>query len=222
MTNRTRDLRVLAAAALAALSCACDRGNSATPTSPSTPAAAVTQTYTLSGTVTELASTGVDVPVEGVLVEDMSSLLSGTTDANGLFSIEGVSGGLFLSLSKSGYVPMTRAFAAGANNINIRIATIPMTYTLDGLAFEVTSAGRVPVQGVRIEAYMCDTDCHGDGATTGEDGLYRLSLSAGQNSVYVYRAGYQFDGPILPNCENCIAVLPIDRNGRFDVPLVRQ
>ena len=97
------------------------------------------------------------------------------------------------------------------------------SYTLAGLVYEMTPDGPVPVEGVRIEGDNCEKGgCQGQNATTGVDGLYRLSLYAGLNGIYVTRAGYAFDGPILPNCDDCIALITLNDDTRFDLRLVRR
>jgi hypothetical protein len=74
------------------------------PLAPTAPSAPVAQpTYTLSGVVSEVTSTGL-ASVEGVQVEEYTLHQFATTDANGFYRISGVSAGrVGVGFDKEGY-----------------------------------------------------------------------------------------------------------------------
>jgi hypothetical protein len=229
MTNQTRDLGVFAAAAFAMLMWACDGGSPSSPTKPSAAvptAPPVSQSSTISGFVSEAMPSGAIAPVEGVLVEETNSHQTVSTDAKGTFSIAGVSGPLVLSLTKPGYFATTNRFPAGANYMTLRIFAIPAAYTLSGLVSELTPDGRRPLEGVLVEGNKCGGgvgNCQVQDSTTGPDGLYSMSLYAGENGVWVTKEGYQVDGmPPKPSCDNCIATVTLNGDTRLDIQLVRR
>jgi len=164
--------------------------------------------------------------VEGVLVEETNSHQSAITDAKGMFSIAGVSGPLSFSLSKSGYFNKhTSTIPADANYMQLRIDPIPATYTLTGVVSEITSGGRVPVEGVLIEGSTCDDPsyCKDQISTTDRNGLYRLTLYEGRNDLSVSKAGYQTDPPVLHADDyDYNARVTLNGNTQFDIQLVRR
>jgi hypothetical protein len=225
MTNQTRKFGALGALGLAMLTWACQGKSASIPTSASPAQLAATpapQRDTFSGLVRELTTTGLGTPVEGVLVAEANSHQTASTDKNGAFTMVSVSGPVAFSLTKPGY--FTRAIATtlppSVIGLTLPIVAIPEAYTLSGLVYEMTPAGRVPVAGVQVEGFsFCCSQRQI--ATTGENGQYSLSLYAGESAIYVNKAGYDFDGPILSNCDNCDAIVTLNGDTRFDIAVVR-
>ena len=226
--------QVLVVGALSLLVASCSDSKNASLTSP-TPvavAAPVTpSTHSISGRVSAVSRGVAWTPqtgaaVEGVLVTETNSHQSAITDAKGIFSITGVSGPLSFSVSKSGYFDRhTSTIPAGAGYMELRIDPIPTTYTLTGAVFEMTSSGRVPVEGVRIEGSTCDDPsyCKDQISTTDRNGLYSLTLYEGRNDLWVSKEGYQTDPPVLHAGDyDYNATVTLNGDTRFDIQVVRR
>ena len=209
---------------LTVLLSACD---GRTPVSPSPPPAGVTTlssaTYTLSGVVTEMTATG-SAPIEGARVVDASGR-SAATDGDGAYLISGLpASSRTISVTRNGYLTGTRTIAmTGDTELDIRLERIE-TYVLSGVVFEITDAGRVPLEGVEL---YCDSCGSPDGHTyvhTNADGFYSLEWTAnGVHRLFVSKAGYQiFDptGTLLDAIGRIGATVRGDT--AFDVRLVRR
>ena len=133
--------------AIGVLMSGCD-GAPATPTSPSVPAAA--PTFTVSGTVSEQTSTGIE-PVEGIVVEDTNSHRRAVTDRSGSYSLSGLpASATSLSTSKAGYLTtMERVVIDRDTHVNIRVERAG-PYTLRGVVSERSDRGTLPVSGVTV------------------------------------------------------------------------
>ena len=71
-------------------------------------------------------------------------------------------------------------------------------YTLSGTVTEVAPTGRIPIQGVSVDAYRCDlkgSNCELESSTTDINGVFKLRLNGGWNLLWVAKAGYVWDGP---------------------------
>jgi hypothetical protein len=209
---------------LTVLLSACD---GRTPVSPSPPPAGVTTpssaTYTLSGVVTEMTATG-PAPIEGARVVDASGR-SAATDGDGAYLISGLpASSRTISVTRNGYLTGTRTIAmTGDTELDIRLERIE-TYVLSGVVFEITDAGRVPLEGVEL---YCDSCGSADGHTyvhTNADDFYSLEWTAnGVHRLFVSKAGYQiFDptGTLLDAIGRIGATVRGDT--AFDVQLVRR
>src|SRR3954463_11687020 len=133
---------LLLGVAFAVSTCACSGGGFSTPIAPAAPR----PTYTVAGVVTTLTSDG-PAPVARVRVE-----VSGgpsrftTTDTSGAYIIEGVDGATtVVSASKAGYQNTSQNVTlSGDARIDLRLVPIP-SYTISGIVFEMTAAGRAPI-----------------------------------------------------------------------------
>ena len=178
-------------------------------------------TYTLSGAVTEMTEGG-PVPVEGVRVEESSTHQSAMTNENGFYSMSGIQAtNSSLVASKVGYVTVTTPLIATADTrVDIRIMRI-VTYTLSGMAYELTPAGRVPIEGVVLYCDGCGSPEGHTAVTTDADGLYSFSwVFRGITYLQVIgKEGYQYVGPA-----STVLGVPVTTVGdtSFDVEFVRR
>ena len=185
-------------------------------------------TYTLSGVVSEMTSTG-PVAIEGATVAQSNSVRAmAVTDFSGRYSISGLSAqSLTISVTKSGFIPETKALTmTGDTQLDIRLERMPRlpNYILSGMVFEMTEDGQVPVEGVEI---YCDSCGSPDGHTfvyTDASGLYSLAWAAdGVHPLFVTKAGYElFDptGKLRDRLGRISATVKGDT--RFDIQLVRR
>ena len=224
MTIRTSMTLLVAPAILATLLSACDGG----PSSPSasTPPAAprpAPVTYTLFGAVSEMTPAGT-APVARAQVGTGGR--TATTDADGLYSIDGLSAATrAVVVSKAGYATAVATVAmSGDTQVDIRLDRIPSgpSYTLAGVVFEITEGTRNPIAGVEI---YCDSCGSPDGHTfvfTDADGFYSLSWAAnGTHPLFVTKPGYGvFDPTLLDGFGRTKAT--VNGDTRFDIQLVRQ
>jgi len=195
--------------------------------SPSPPPAGVNApssvTYTLSGEVTEMTPTG-PAPIEGARVVDASGR-SAATDGDGSYSISGLpASSRTISVTRNGYLTGTTTITmTGDTELDIRLERI-QTYVLSGVVFEITDAGRVPLEGVEL---YCDSCGSPDGHTfvhTNADGFYRLEWTAnGVHSLFVSKAGYQIFDPTGTRVDAIGRIdAPVRGDTAFDVQLVRR
>jgi hypothetical protein len=162
------------------------------------------------------------VPVEGVRVTVSASNQVAMTDGNGFYSIAGVKAADgFVSAIKEGYSTATAVFRATADTrLDIRVERI-VTYTLSGMAYEQTPAGRVPIPGIVLYCDGCGSPVGHTFVTTDADGLYSLSwVPAGITYLQIMgKEGYQYVGPASTTYGVPVAT-PGDT--RFDVEFVRR
>jgi hypothetical protein len=184
---------------LALFASACD---SRSPTTPRVPPVAPppVATYTVSGIVTEMTPSG-PIPVSGVRIQETSSQHFAYTDEVGLYSLPGLQARTSsIWASKAGYVTgQTPVTITGDTQLDIQVERIA-SYTLSGVVFEVTAAGRVPIPGVEL---YCDSCGSPDGHTfvyTDADGFYSFSWAFnGATPLLVRKDGYDLvDPPSTP------------------------
>jgi hypothetical protein len=128
-----------------------------------------------------------------------------------------------VSVSKSGYVTQAKALAVtGDTRLDIVISRspIPQTYVLSGLVYEVTAAGRVPIDGVVLYCDSCGSPVGHTFVTTDAEGLYSLSwVWPGVTYLQVIgKTGFKYEGPI----QSLGIPVTINGNTRFDIELVRR
>src|SRR5688500_10954220 len=113
------------------------------------------------------------------------------------------------------------SFTATANTrLDIRVKRV-VTYVLSGMAYELTSAGRVPIEGVSLYCEVCTPPWGHTFATTDANGLYSFAL-APAGTVYLQvpgKEGYRYVGPAGGGLGYPIT---ITGNTRFDVEFVRR
>ena len=210
---------VASALALSVVSAGCDAG----PTRP-TATPRVEVTYTVSGGVTEMTDAG-PVPVEGVFVQEASTQRWAMTDPNGFYSISGIQAtNTSVSAIKAGYVTVATPLTATADTrLDILVARVARigTYTLSGMAYELTPAGRVPIEGVVLYCDGCGSPEGHTFVTTDAGGLYSFSwVLPGITYVQVTgKEGYRYVGPASTGLG-----VPVSTVGdtRFDVEFVRR
>jgi hypothetical protein len=227
LADRGHTMRALSAlSGLVLLLSACD-GGARNPTSPSptpTPTPTPTATYSLFGAVSEMTPSGA-APVEGARVADRTTGRVATTDANGLYSITGLSAmSRFVSITKDGYVTGTQTVTmTGDTQLDVRLDRI-MNYILSGVVFEITAAGQVPIEGVQIYCDSCGSPVGHTFVLTDANGFYSLEWSInGVHPLFVTKTGYQiFDptGTLRDGLGRISATVHGDT--RFDIQLVKQ
>jgi hypothetical protein len=181
-------------------------------------------TYTLSGFVTEMTSAGV-TPVEGVRVGVLSSGGSATTDANGSYSLSGLSPrSNSVSVSKPGYVTDQKTITmVGDTRLDIRVDRV-VSYVLSGMVFEVTEAGQAPIEGVELYCDGCGSPVGHTFVLTDANGSYSFSWTLnGLNPLFVTKAGYAIVDPTgtLLDREGRVKVT-VNGDTRFNIQLVRR
>jgi len=209
--------RLAVAATLAILLSACSSGVDVA-TAPSPPA----PTYTLSGTVVEVTESG-STPVEGVRVEAGLPRRSTFTSSSGVFSISGLSVGRSdVVTSKSGYSTDTRpVLLTGDMRLDITVNRLP-TYTLSGIAFEVTPAGQVPIEGVEIYCDSCGPFGH-TRVFTDSNGRYVMSeVLPVTHSLLVQKTGFAVVDPIGSTAGYDVKDVKVEGDTRFDIQFVRR
>jgi hypothetical protein len=197
---------------------ACDerpRSPLAPPVSP-----ALVPTYTLSGVVWE--DTGAaSIPLQGALVTVSTATQAAISDSGGSFRIEGLRAGTTtMSVTRSGYASSSRAIEiAGDTQSDMHISRLSVvTFTLSGIVYEDTAAGRVPVPEVEVYCDSCGSPDGHTFVTTGGDGAYRFGwANNGATPLYVTKAGYRLAGST-----GAQIVAPVNGDTRFDIQLVRQ
>ena len=218
---------------LIVLTLACGGG----PTSPTALVAPTQPTFTLSGVISAVTPTG-PTPLEGALI-----FVGGyrtMTDAEGRYSLSGLapnSFGCAATASKAGYASATTNLTkCGDATVDMELVRTAI-YTLSGVVSEVTSTGRVPIEGVRVDVSSMPCDEHGSGcvgfgeaiglfqtATTDKNGLYRIPGVYPGNFNVIWAVKDGFDDPFPAHYpENPEGGRPITVNGdsRFDIQLAR-
>jgi hypothetical protein len=149
-------------------------------------------TYTVSGVVSALTPDGLK-PVEGVRVEETISRRSAMTDRNGFYLLAGLSAASnTFSASKFGY-DTARADVTIHEDMGLDMRLTPVaTFTISGMVFELTAAGRIPLEA-DLYCDSCGEIGVGHTATkTDANGFYRfVGVFAGSNPILVSKAGYQ-------------------------------
>ena len=210
------------------VSSACDGGRSvAAPTSPG-PLPPPPIVFTISGTVTEMTSSG-PVPLEGasVQLQLLGHRQETTTDGNGFYTLSGQS-------FSGAATHQVAASKIGFKTIYTHVAPITdtgrdfqlgrfVTYTLSGVVFEATEAGRRPIAGVEL---YCDGCGSPDGHTytsTDADGRYRFEWTPdGPTPLWVDKEGYALAGNQPVGSMPGYIVPTVEGDTHFDIELVRR
>lgn len=215
---------------------ACGSNSATTPTALTTPTPQ--PTFTISGVISAVTATR-EAPLEAALI-----FVSGhraMTDGEGRYSLSGLEPNAFgcaVTASKAGYASqttnLTKCVDATVDMQLVRTAIYP----LSGVVSEVTSTGRVPIEGVRVVVSSMPCDEHGIGcvgfgegiglfqtATTDKDGFYSIAgLYQGQYNV-IWASKDGFADPFPPhypeNTEGGQAIT-IKGDSRIDIQLVRR
>src|SRR6185436_11162625 len=146
--------RLLTAVSAAMLTGACGGGPPIGPTAP-TQAPSSEPTFTVSGVVVGQTPTG-SAPVEGVQVRVAGQ--HGTTDANGYYSLSGVTRSYgAASAVKAGYAAAREILTVGGDmRFDLQLGPRVAIYTLSGVVSEVTPTGLVPLEGMLVHQYSCE------------------------------------------------------------------
>ena len=153
-------------------------GDGSRPMSPTAPTPSASQpTYTVSGVVFAEAPTA-NVPIQGVRVrlEAGSFRQDAMTDGSGFYTLSGVSpGSPSITVSKDTYDTETRRVTINSDTrLDIRISR-RVSYTLSGIVYEMTSSGRVPIEGVEVYCDGCGSEFGHTFAYTDASGFYSLA-----------------------------------------------
>jgi hypothetical protein len=218
---------------LASVACG---SNSYAPTAPSPSSQPAVPAFTVSGVIVAKTSAGLTPLVgAGVFINGHR----GVTNDDGFYSIAGVEAipfGNSVTASKAGYGSETKSLTIGGDTrVDFQLVRTAVD-SLSGVVSEVTSAARVPIEGVRVEVYSmpCDergTGCVGFGfpigilqsAMTDKNGVYRISgLYPGKNNViWLGKPGFEDPFPPRPEASEGGQVVTIDGDTLFDVQLAR-
>ena len=154
-----------------------------------------------------------------------SSRRFATTDANGFYSLSGLSAAnTSVSVNKPGYVADRRTVTiSGDTQLDIRVDRI-VSYVLSGVVFEVTESGQVPIEGVELYCDGCGSPVGHTFVLTDAAGLYSFSWTLnGPNPLFVTKAGYAIVDPsrMLLDREGRVKVT-VNGDTRFDIQLERR
>ncbi len=211
---------------VAGLLTACGDGLPVPPTAPGEfrPGVSLFHTYTLSGEVTEMTSTGA-TPVTFAFVRETASNRSAMTDYLGRYIITGsLRSSVTVAVSKVGFVANSVSQTiTGNTQINIQLDRRP-TYSLSGVISEMTPTGLAGIEGVEVyfaSDLNATTYAKGE-ATTDDQGRYRLTGVWGAdalNRIWLQKTGYAID--TNPSCEFCFRTLTITGDTVLDIQLER-
>ena len=174
-------------------------GDGSRPMSPTAPTPSESRpTYTVSGVVSAEAPTGI-VQIQGVRVrlEEGSFRQDAMTDGNGFYALSGVSpGNPSITLSKDTYDIETRRVTINSDTrLDIRISR-RVSYTLSGIVYELSSSGRVPIEGVEVYCDGCGSEVGHTFAYTNASGFYSFGWAYnGVIPLLVRKTGYQVVNP---------------------------
>lgn len=201
----------------------CD-GRGSTPISPGPLAPPATQTYSLSGSVSEMLAAGGE-PIEGARITEASSGRTTITDANGRYTIDGLTAtSRSVQVAKDGYVGATRTVAmTGDTQLDIRLARLAHN-VLSGVVYELTAAGRIPIEGVELYCDSCGSPVGHTFVYSDENGAYRFEWTPdGMHPLFVRKAGYEIFDPAgtLRDAHGRITAT-VRGDTQFDVQLVRR
>jgi len=228
-----KHLSLAVSLALSMLAC-----GGSSPTTPTALVAPTQPTFTLSGVVSAVTPTGL-TPLQGAQV-----FVSGhrtMTDEEGRYSISGLEPNAFgfaVTASKAGYASETTNLTKSVDaTVDMQLVRTAL-YTLAGVVSEVTSRGRVPIEGVRVDVSSMPCDEHGTGcvgfgegiglfqtATTDKNGFYNIpGLYQGKyNVIWAGKDGFN-DAfpPHYPENPEGGQAITINGDSRFDLQLVRR
>jgi hypothetical protein len=175
----------------------------------------------VSGFIVEMMPEG-SAPVEGVRVVEGTSQRTSTTDRAGFFSMSGVPAvNAFFSATKDGYERFTKSVQiSGDTRLDIAMVRV-VSYTLSGIAFEVTPSGQSPLEGVEVYCDGCGSPEGHTFVNTDKDGFYSFSWAFnGATPLLVRKAGYDVLDTVGSFPGQVVATVKGDT--RFDIKLVRR
>jgi len=209
-----------------------------TPAAPSlvgAPSGDPSPTASLSGVVFEETDVG-NRPLEGVTVivtppPRTSTSFTVTTDANGLYrfsAVPAVASQVDLLVISGSYATFSRRLTvSGDTQFDIELVRRPV-YALSGVVTEVTAGETVPIEGVQIYVWTCDsrTNCAASqylSTITGSRGAYNIPgvWSGDAAGVLAYKTGYRVDGDPPPDCEGCDRLVTLDSDTQLNLQMVR-
>lgn len=230
------EIRIVVAVFVAIIAVSCGDGDGRALTAPTPPSALPTApvTFGVSGTVSEVTSTGL-APLAGAQVDAAGH--DATTNTQGFYAVSGLAtqpGSV--TVTKPGYKPETRTVnvPSTVSNVvvNIELVRESDIHALFGSIVERTATGLiVPAEGVLVEAMSCTAVSKSCGvsiiqrATTDQNGVYRIQgMYAGPNNfIWVSKAGYEVIGlPETSNCDGCSAIVTLNEDTRLDIQIVRR
>ena len=185
-------------------------------------AASPEPTYTLSGTVVEATESG-STPVEGVRVDAGLPRRSALTNTSGVFSISGLSASRSdVVTSKFGYSTNTRTVTlTGDMRLDLTVNRLP-TYTLSGMAFEVTPTGQVPIEGVEVYCDSCGPFGHTFAYTDGNGRYVMLEVLPITHSLLLQKTGFAVVDPTGHIAGRDAKDVKVEGDTRFDIQFVRR
>lgn len=191
-------------------------------TSPAPTPAVPSVTYTVSGVVSTRNALGPTL-LPGITVRDSVSGQSTTTDTNGFYKLSGLRAGTTaIVVTGAGYVSLTQVIVITAEtSFDIELIRIP-TYTLSGIVFEETAAGRAPVEAVSVYCDSC-----GEGhvfSTTDAEGFYSFAgVLAGTYPLIIRKEGYTVVGSTHSHSDGSGTRIPqVLSDTTYDIQLARQ
>lgn len=206
------------------VSSACDDAARITsPTSPGPTTPSSPTLHTLTGTVTEMTSSG-PMPLEGAVVRDLGSGQESTTDGSGVYALSGLPATTRAVLaSKVSYASISRTVALTADaRLDFELGRI-ITHTLSGVVFEMTPGGRLPVAGVTLYCDGCGSPVGHTYTESDANGQYRFEWSPnGSTPLWVSKAGYALAGNQPLGTMPGYIVPTVEGDTRFDIELVRR
>lgn len=98
-----------------------------------------------------------------------------------------------------------------------------VTHTLSGVVFEMTAAGRIPIQDVSVYCDSCGDPLGHTYADTDANGFYSFSWTAnGPTPLFVQKDGYRLAGDLPAGPLSGRVVAAVNGDTRFDIELVRR
>ena len=202
---------------------ACSDGRDRPPlTSPAPTPAVPSVTYTISGVVSTPHASGPTL-LPGITVRDSVSGRSTTTDTKGFYMLSGLRAGTTaIVVTGAGYVSLTQVIVITAEtSFDVELIRIP-TYTLSGIVFEETAAGRAPVEAVSVYCDSC-----GEGhvfSTTDAQGFYSFTgVLAGTYPLIIWKEGYTVVGSTHSQPDGSGTLVPqVHADTSYDIQLARQ
>jgi hypothetical protein len=159
-----------------------------------------------------------------VVVRDLGSGQETTTNGSGVYTLSGLPATTrAVQASKASYTSTSRTVALTADaRLDFELGRI-VTHTLSGVVFEVTPAGRLPVEGVMLYCDGCGSPVGHTYTDTDANGQYRFEWSPnGSTPLWVSKAGYALAGNQPLGTMPGYIVPTVDGDTRFDIELVRR
>ena len=147
------------------------------------------------------------------------------TDVNGFYRLsELTSIPRTVSIGKSGYTTLNRTFSmTGDMQLDVRLDRIA-SFVLSGVVFEITEAGRIPVEGVELYCDSCGSPVGHTSVHTDSSGFYRFDWTAGGvHPLRVTKPGYEIFDPTGTLRDQLGRILAtVEGDTRFDIRLERR